>query len=269
MAKNDAAEHVAMQAQTDKVTVAYNDVKTLNAQQKKQLDALAAKLGSHRVDARQAVIGRSEGQIVKSSSDNIVYIDLGYGDHIAPGLTFEVYDQRQPLPKLPNIADNDTLPVGKGSIEVIRVDQGSSECRVINTERGQTIVPGDKILNLVYDRNTKFNFVVYGDFDINSTGKPVPADIQIIKRLVTQWGGTIQDKITADTDFVIMGKEPEIPQFTTEELQDPFNKKKQEDSIAAADAYDTVQQRASDLGIPILNQNRFLYFVGYFDLASR
>jgi hypothetical protein len=269
LGKNAAAERATLQSQNDKVTAAYNDGKTQLEVLKKQIAALALKLAAHRVDVRQAVIDRPDGQIVKVSSDNIVYINLGYGDHIAPGLTFEVYDGRLPLPKLPNLADDDTMPVGKASIEIIKVDQGSSECRVISTGTGQTIVPGDKILNLVYDRNTKFNFVVYGDFDINNTGKPVPQDTQVIKRLVTQWGGTVKDAIAPDTDFIIMGKEPEVPQFSADDLKDPFNKQKQEDAITAADAYDDMAKHAADLGVPILNQNRFLYYVGYFDLVSR
>ena len=269
LGRNAAAERATLQSQNDKITAVVNDGKAQIDVLKRQIIALSQKLASHRVDVRQAVIDQPDGQIVKVSPDNIVYINLGYGDHIAPGLTFEVYDGRQPLPKLPSLADDDTMPVGRGSIEIIKVDQGSSECRVINTEPGQTIVPGDKILNLVYDRNTKFNFVVYGDFDINSTGKAVPQDTAVIKRLITQWGGAVMDQITPNTDFVVMGTTPVVPQFTADQLTDPFNKKQQTDAIAAADAYDAEEKQAQDLNIPILNQNRFLYFVGFFNLGDR
>ena len=269
LAKNATAERATLQSQLEKLNAAYNDGKTQVDLLKRQILALSAKLAGNRVDIRQAVIDQSDGQIVSVTSDSIVYINLGIGDHIAPGQTFEVYDGRLPLPKLPNLADNETMPVGKGSIEVIRVAKGASQCRVISTQNGQRLTPGDKILNLVYDRNTKYNFVVYGDFDINNTGKAVPQDAQVIKRLVTQWGGTVKDQITPETDFIIMGKEPDVPQFTADELKDPFNKKKYDDAIAAADKYDDEAKQAQDLSVPILNQNRFLYYVGYYDEVGR
>jgi hypothetical protein len=37
---------------------------------------------------------------------------------------------------------------------------------------------------------------------------------------------------------------------------------------AQKDYLDIIAQ-ASSLGIPTMNQNRFLYFIGYFDLAKR
>jgi len=269
LGKNSDGERASMQGQIDTITSKFTDQKTQLDKLTHQLADYAAKLGANRIDIRQSVINRPAGKIVQVSPDKIVYIDLGYGDHIAPGLTFEVYDGRQPLPKLPNLADDETMPVGKGSIEVTKVGDGASECRIIATENGQTLTPGDKILNLVYDRNTKFNFVVYGDFDINSTGKAVPQDTAVIKRLITQWGGAVMDQITPNTDFVVMGTTPVVPQFTADQLTDPFNKKQQTDAIAAADAYDAEEKQAQDLNIPILNQNRFLYFVGFFNLGDR
>jgi hypothetical protein len=38
---------------------------------------------------------------------------------------------------------------------------------------------------------------------------------------------------------------------------------------AAIDKYQELRQTARDLHIPILNQNRFLYYVGYYDQAKR
>ena len=38
---------------------------------------------------------------------------------------------------------------------------------------------------------------------------------------------------------------------------------------AAKAAYDAVLKRASELSIPVLNQNRFLYYTGYYDQRRR
>jgi hypothetical protein len=52
-------------------------------------------------------------------------------------------------------------------------------------------------------------------------------------------------------------------------LQDPFNAKKLADAQAALEAYDLVRNTARDLHIPIVNQNRFLYLIGYYEQARR
>ena len=69
--------------------------------------------------------------------------------------------------------------------------------------------------------------------------------------------------------LVVLGKEPVLPTFTKEELQDPFNAKKLADAQAALEAYQSVRTNAQNLHIPILNQNRFLYLIGYYDQSRR
>ena len=76
------------------------------------------------------------------------------------------------------------------------------------------IVQGDPILNLIYDRNVKFNFYVYGDFDISRTEHPTPAGADVIRRLIVQWGGHLDKTLNIETDFVVMGTPPEIPIYS-------------------------------------------------------
>jgi hypothetical protein len=191
------------------------------------------------------------------------------GDHIVPGMTFEVYSHRNGIPKQDDLMTDENLPVGLASIEVERVLSGVSECRVIKTEIGQHLGVGDLIANLVYDRNTKYNLVVYGDFDLSQSGKPKAGDAQKIKALITDWGGQVQKNIDVDTDFVVMGAEPKIDQFTADELNDPLNKQTQDEQKAAYDAYQSELEQAEKLGIPVMNQNRFLYFCGYYNNAQQ
>ena len=40
-------------------------------------------------------------------------------------------------------------------------------------------------------------------------------------------------------------------------------------AIAEAEAYDAIRNRAIEYRIPILNQNRFLYLVGYYNQSAR
>jgi hypothetical protein len=254
--------------------------------------------------------------VITSVNGTDVFINLGDGDQIYRGMTFEVYDANKGIPPLgegtdtavayvpragANAGANATpagiaalaaarrnadkyqfeMPKGKGSIEIIAVGPGhQSVGRIVKQEDGQTIGQGDLIGNLVYDKNLKFNFVVYGDFDLSgSTNVNGRAnDAKVLEKRITEWGGNVQpikdaakpaDSVTADTDFVVVGREPVVPNFTPEELQDPANQLILDRAKAKAAAYQSVLTKAAELGIPVMNQNRFLYFTGYFDSAKR
>jgi hypothetical protein len=238
-------------------------------QLKKDLDIVYAKYGARRPDTISPVTRQPDGTIVKVPQKGIVYISLGQADSVTPGLTFEVYDKQDGIPPAGNPGNEEDLPKGKASLEVIRVNGTSSEARVTRQEHGAILQEGDLIANLVYDKNTKYNFMVYGDFDLDQNGNATPGDGDVVKRLITQWGGKLVDKVSVDTDFLIMGKEPTVPVFTQEELQDPINQKKQADATAALESYQNILKTAVDMRVPVLNQNRFLYLIGYYNQASR
>ena len=108
---------------------------------------------------------------------------------------------------------------------------------------------------------------MHGNFDLDRNGTATPADAEVIKRLITQWGGNIVNDINVDTDFVVLGKEPAIPEKPTE--ADPVMQADYEKAVAAYDSYQEISKKARDYRIPILNQNRFLYLVGYYDQSKR
>jgi len=255
---------------------ALNQLQVQNAQLTHDLAAanhdkevLQAKFADKRINTIDPIVRHPDGKIIRIPAKDVVYIDLGSNDSVTPGLTFEVYDKTEGIPQAGDASSDDNLPKGKASIEVIRPGQGSSECRVTRQTPGTQLLEGDLIANLVYDRNVRYNFVVYGEFDMDRNGVATPGDADVIKRLITQWGGKLMDGVNVDTDFVILGREPVLPTFTKEELQDPFNAKKLADAQAALDAFQQVRTAAQNLHIPILNQNRFLYLIGYFDQAKR
>jgi hypothetical protein len=236
---------------------------------KKENATLVDKLAGRRIGVEDPIVRRPEGIVVRLADANTVYINLGQGDQILPGMTFEVYDKSLPLPKLGDGLSEEDLPIGKASLEVTRVLPNGSECHVTNIEGNQQIVQGDPILNLVYDRNVKFKFYVAGDFDIGRTGHPTAAGADVIKRLVAQWGGAVDSTLDVETDFVVVGTPPDVPVFTADDLKDPIKAQEMAIDKRAADAYDRIVQRAEELHVPIMNQNKFLYFVGFYDLALR
>jgi hypothetical protein len=236
---------------------------------KKQYETLENKLAGRRLSVTEPIVRRSAGTINSVASEDVVYIDLGAGEHVLPGMTFEVYNRHDGIPRLGDGMSPDNMPVGEGSIEVESVGEYSSQCRVIKTEVGRHINQGDLIANLVYDRNTKFNFVVYGKFDLAQTDQPKDADREKIEALITKWGGKLQPKINVDTDFVVMGAEPKVDTFTADDLQDPFNVSLKQTQEAELQAYTDVLNQAKEYHIPVMNQNRFLYFCGYYENAQQ
>lgn len=264
-AADDAVK--AAQAQT---VAAQAELTKLQGLYKKSVDDLVktqAKLAAYRLDPTRSLM-REAGHITRSPGNDVVFIDLGEGQEISPGLTFEVYDQRKGLPQLvQGNTPTPQLPEGKASIEVLRAMPGTSECRVIHQATGSTIAEGDLILNIVYNTHVKFSFCVYGSFDLGQTGTATPGEADIVRRLINQWGGRVMDTVNVDTDFLVMGKEPVVSPLP--ENPTPIDTERHEKQVADLDAYIKILDLATHLTVPILNQNRFLYFTGYFDQAKR
>lgn len=234
-----------------------------------EMRQLQLKLSSLRVPTQQ-VAQQADGRIVRTPGGDIVIIDLGAGDQISPGMTFEVYDRLAGVPAPGSDDRDDPLPAGKASIEVIRAQPGSAEARIIRRSGNATVVEGDLIANLVYDRNTRYNFVVHGSFDLDRNRIATPADAEVIRRLVTQWGGQVQQQVNVNTDFVVMGAEPQLPEYSDEDLRnDPILAARMAEAEQQLRDFEAVRDRAIELNIPILNQNRFLYLVGYYNQAGR
>ena len=232
-----------------------------------RLTQLMSRLHMSRVNPNEPIVQHADGTIDRSVDQNTVFINIGRRQSVTKGLTFEVYDKTKGIPPLGNgLADTD-MPVGKASIEVFNVQDDTAECRVVRLNAGEQLVVGDLITNLIFDPNVRYNFFVYGNFDLSNGGTPSPGDAEIVKRLINQWGGNVVDHIDINTDFVVMGKEPEVPPVTDQNDVVAMNK-----AAAARKAqkdYLDILGQASTLGIPTMNQNRFLYFIGYFDLAKR
>ena len=149
-AKDVIAEH---QRRNDTLQAELAKLTTTHGSLQHQFDMLKQKLDRLRINPSES-LQRADGTITRvQPTTGTVFISIGMGESVTPGLTFEVYDKHKGLPKLTAAADDLTLPSGKASIEVMKVMNGTSECRIIKTAPGQTLVEGDLIENLVYDPN--------------------------------------------------------------------------------------------------------------------
>lgn len=201
------------------------------------------------------------GKILRvNPNENEVWINLGRQDHVSPGLTFAVYD-----PKIG--ASFSAENKGKhGDLEVIEVGDHESLARITHTEKNQAVLLNDAISNPVYSRdlNRKLHFVVKGDFDVDGDGATTLAEREKIVRLVQSWGGVIDDKVTSQVDFVVVGAPPSMGTVhvdtTTEQGQELLKQHQ-----AQIKAYDETLSIAKDFSIPVLNANRFLSLIGYYN----
>ena len=79
--------------------------------------------------------------------------------------------------------------------------------------------------------------------------------------LLEEYGGELTDTIDAQTDFVIMGYEPEQP---TEPLDDDqINWTNYYRAQREYDEYHDARAKALEMQIRVLNTNRFLERIGY------
>ena len=235
-----------------------------------QIDELTRRLKNIRPQVNEPTVQKADGEVTRVPDPNTVFINRGLGDQIVKGMTFEVYDQQKGIPALGNAEHalgNADMPVGKASIEVIDMGPGYSVCRVIRRTPGYGINIGDLIENLVYDATQKYNFVVYGNFDLNNDGRADSADADVIKQLITRWGGRVTNEVNVNTDFIIMGVEPKAEAALPDD--DPLVRQQKLEAQQALDRYLNVVRQGTQLNIPIMNQNRFLNFIGYASQATR
>lgn len=191
--------------------------------------------------------------------ENLVYIDRGRRQHIVPGMTFEVYDKATGVSR----DDHGDLR-GKATIEVVSMSEESSVARIVRRVSRKTILEGDIIANAVYDPNYKFKFMVFGDFDIDQIGQASTSDKLRIKTVITQWGGSLTDDLTYDTDFLVLGQEPKFPDALPPGTIDPDQISKHKAAVERFNEYSKLIAAAKSLSVPVLNQNRFLALVGYY-----
>jgi hypothetical protein len=205
---------------------------------------------------------KPDGHIISiDTSSNVAFIDIGIQDKVYPGLTFSVYNKNAPIP---------TDGTSRAEIEVLNVDKNTSMVRINKMSKKNPIAEGDIIVNLIWDSKTTNRFVVAGDFDFNGDGEIDSDGAAKIEQLIQNWGGKAEDTVTTNTDFVILGAQPQVKKKPTldETEADPMAAEKYEASVKASEKYLEVKNQAKDLYIPIFNLKRFLNFIGYDSLAS-
>lgn len=206
----------------------------------------------------EALAHRADGKIILiDDSAQVVHLNIGTDQHVYRGLTFTVYDRSGSVPK-----------DGKGKAEIEVFDVADTYCaaRITETDAKKPILLGDIVANLIWHSDKTNVFVIAGDFDLDNDGNIDENATGRIKSLIEKWGGKVVDDISVDTDFLVLGDQPQVPQQqpTFEQLElDPGAMQRYEALLQQLNHYNQLQSQAQTLWIPIFRYERFLYFIGY------
>lgn len=248
----------AFEAEKDALTAQLLDAKTTVATLQDQLNKLkATRTETLRPTDEFALV---DGEVIGvNPSENQVFINIGRRDKVVLGMRFSVYASASAI--RPDAEGN--YPRGKAIIEVVRIDQNQSVCRVVpgSEIRGNPIIRGDVIANPLYDPRKVYKFVVFGNFDPEGTGVATPAGRDRVSALITQWGGQVIGELAGDVDFLVLGERPMIPPPPPPTA--PFEIVREYMRLRGeADEYDRLQAQAIATSVPILNQNRLRTLIG-------
>lgn len=201
-----------------------------------------------------------DGRVVAvEGSGDTLFIGIGNRDRVVPGMTFEVYEDANAI----QAADRSGLNRGKASIQVMRVGDTTSTCRVTRATPGRPVVKDDVIANAVFDRDYKFKFLVHGKFDVDGDGRPSDPEGDYLRSQIRKWGGEVVegDQLTGDLDFVVLGARPIAPPPPPTDAT-PAQLNALLEARNAVETYERLFNQAMNARIPILNWNRFQVLTG-------
>jgi hypothetical protein len=143
-----------------------------------------------------------DGKVIRVDADGeYVMIDLGREDWVGLGMVFQVYDRADPATR--------TL---KGRIQVRRVMDTIAQCKVLEQDKIDPILPGMFIINPAFKRGRTVVFAI--------AGRPREPNL---KRLLERYPCKIEPKPSSQTDYLILGGatvgKDDIPVEDTEEYE--------------------------------------------------
>jgi len=137
-------------------------------------------------------------------------INLGAADHLRKRITFSVFDpgttdvSASTKPDKNKVSTPASAAVNKGSIEVINItDNHLAECRILQHSPSNPILPGDVIYTPVWQPGQQDHFALAGTLDIDGDGED---DARRVQELIQVNGGAVDNEVTVNTRYCIVGK---------------------------------------------------------------
>lgn len=191
-------------------------------------------------------------------NQNKVYIDIGRESNLTLGMPFKVFDADD-IMKI-----NDPESEGKAVVEIININSNSAVGRIVDRKPRAIINDGDVLVNVVYDPNRVFTFHVFGQFDLDYDEEADDDGTEQVRSMVRRFNGELSETMGFSTDYLVLGLEPELPVRPDDEL-DLIKMREYRVQLQNFKEYQDRIAEAKELGVPVLNQNRFLDLVGYFE----
>jgi len=192
----------------------------------------------------------ADGRVVRiADQSSVAYADLGKKDGVLLGMTFSIFSPSE-LGK--------TEPQPKAQCRIVKIMDDSCELRTYQLQGDNPVVAGDILYNPVYDRQRRLRFMLVGKMDIAGDGID---DTEQLKALIQEFGGRVDNKLSAQTDYLVVGEEPAVVSAPAPGAS-PMEQQLYEDARKRFIEYTDAKAGAETYSIPILSMNRFLGLVG-------
>ena len=264
----DTAKAALEQARTDmtarfdgETTSLQSEIDTLRSERSvldSRISALQSKVDSSSAKAANPAALVDAHVVGYDAKTGTVFVDIGSNRRVVAGMTFEVFDDAAGI-----TASAQSGNRGKASIQVVKVGDTTSTCRILRGSGSRPIVKDDVVANAVFNPDYRFKFLVHGKFDVNSDGKATTSESDFIKSRIKDWGGEVSDSdtLTGDLDFLVLGVQPPLPSPLPSDATEAQTMTYTEQRNAR-ELYDSLFRTAADAEIPVLNWTRFETLTG-------
>lgn len=147
-----------------------------------------------------------DGKIITvDNKRGIAFLDIGARDQLHAGLRFKVYGEEK------------AGTILKGYLRVTKVEATMAEARIEPlASAGVPMEKGDWVTNPVFRKDgSTVNFLFLGQL-------PGRFNRETAEQLLREMGGNVQDKVTVETDFLVLGQnesEDDIPLTESDDYQ--------------------------------------------------
>lgn len=228
--------------------------KTIYENKIRELEIKLRKTDPTLVDkARWSTTKLPDGHVVQVYPESkTVYLRLRSTDQARLGMRYLVHAKGEELP---------SSGKSKAVVEITSIEKGV-QARIIKSTAGDPILSGDQVYNLVTGP-VVYNFVTFGEFDLDNNGVFEPNGKAQIDDLLTKWGGKVQDEIDITTNFVILGVAPAVPPRPPADA-DPLVQENWRRKVEERTKWTRLHDTALKYSIPVMNEETFLTFIGYY-----
>lgn len=189
----------------------------------------------------------ADGQVTwVNQANNTAWINIGSADSLRRQVTFSVYDTE----------DTDAGKADKkGALEVVRMlGPNMAECRVMDDDPRNPILPGDYIYSPTWHPGRPQHFALTGVIDLDGDGK---SDLELAKDLIELNGGIVDAHPNPETG-------EQVGEMTIGTRYLVFGERSEKTNDAAMrDTWDNMHDRANALGVELISLTDFMNQMGY------